>query len=329
MTAPLPKKPWKPRASAIGSYMRCELRALQDRLFHEGELPAEVVREESDMKSYASLGSCGHFTLQDGTRCLFAPRESSFVNFDRLLDPAAPLTEEERKFCSYADLAFDGDLDATLAAYKAGDPRIFQPLPVEWTNASELFGNDIALTREKVRATASLAASKMPTAPDGKPWICESSFENDLMTGHTDFWSQCGTVVGDLKTTSKPPNHGWIKYEHLAQLAGYHLLTGCTKSWILYVDSMRAAWATLIWVDWTRPGHQRYAQQVADYCKLLMSPAIFDVAIPRIGSHCSETWCPYRKCCYQDMMPPPGIVHDAISAKRPTGQLQWGGKVMG
>lgn len=319
--------PWKPRASSIGSYMRCEWRALQDRLVYEGKLPKEH-REDSSAKGYASLGNCGHFTLQDGLRCQFSPRDD--VDLDRIVDlPEDDLTHAEKEFCEYAEAFFDRDLDATLAAYRAGDPRAFQPLPSEWEEASTLFGKDVEATKVKVRALATLAAAKVPRTPDGKPWLCETSLENDYVTGHTDFLSQCSTQVGDLKTTARPPNHGWIKYEHLAQLAVYHLLTGCKTTWILYVDSMRQAWTTLIWVDWTQPGKKKYAEQVESYCKYLMSDAVFEHAIPRLGSHCGETWCPYRKTCYQEMMPAQGITYDAAAAARPTGTLMWGGQAMG
>lgn len=322
MTAPLPKKPWKPRSSSIGMYLQCEWRGLQDRLFHEGRLP-EHDREPFDSPN-ASLGNCGHFTLQDGLRCQFSPRDHDFFNAERLLAENIEFNHEEKEFLEYAETFFEGDIDATIAAYKAGDPRIYQPLPSEWIDASQLFAGDIEITREKVRATASLAASRVPKSPDGKPWLCETLLENDYLTGHTDFLSQDYTVVGDLKTTAQPPNHGWIKYEHLGQLAAYHLLTGCKTSWVLYVDSMRASWVTVVWVDWSKPGLQRYAEQVKDFCKHLMSDAIFDSAVPRLGSHCSKTWCSYRKTCYQEMMPAAGTVFDAAASKRPTGQLQWG-----
>lgn len=319
---------WKPRASAIGSYMRCEWRAVHDRLIFEGKIPAPQ-RDPSESAGYASLGNCGHFVLQDGLRCQFGPRDVKNIDLDKVMQDGTVLGREEKEFAEYCDEFFAGDLDATIAAYKSGDPKIYQPLPSEWQEAATLFGGNMELTQQKVRDTATLAAAKVPKTPDNKPWLCETSLENEYLTGHTDFLSQCYTQVGDLKTTAKPPNHGWIKYEHLAQLAAYHLLTGCKQTWILYVDSMRAMWATLIWVDWTQPGKKAYAEQVEAYCKYLMSDAVFEHAIPRIGSHCSETWCPYRKICYQEMMPPPGIVFDVNATKKLSGQLTWGGKVMG
>ncbi len=322
------KKPWKPRSSSIGYYLRCDHRAVQDRLYHEGKLPPHVIRDDSDASPNAALGNCAHFTLQDGLRCHFSPRDWEAFDVERLME-APDLDREEKEFIEYADVFFGGDLDATLAAYKAGDPKIFQPLPSEWKDASQLFGNSIEATRERVRATATLAATHVPKAPDGKPWLCETLLENEYVTGHTDFLSQDFSQVGDLKTTARPVTHGWIKYEHLGQLTAYHLLTGCKLSWVLYVDSMRAAWATMVWVDWTKPGMQEYARHVKKYCISLMSDRIFDTALPRLGSHCSDTWCQYRKSCYQQMMPPAGIYHDTVTAKRPTGGLVWGGKVMG
>ncbi len=324
MTTICPKKPWKPRSSSIGYYMQCEDRARQDRMYYEGTLP-DHVRPPFDSPK-ASLGNCGHFVLQDGIRGVFSPRDCAF-DFDRLTEASAEgLTDEEKQFGEYCDAFFDGDIDATIDAYKRGDPKIYQPLPSEWTDASRLFGHDIEITREKVRATATLAGAKVPRTPDDKPWLCETSLENEYLTGHTDFLSQDFTIVGDLKTTSKPVDRGRIKTEHMAQLASYHLLTGCQKSWILYVDSMRAAWSTLIWVDWTKAGPKRYAQHVKNFCEFLMSDLIYDLAFPRLGKHCGDGWCPFQSTCYNDIVPPPGTLYEVAKAKRATGQLVWGGK---
>ncbi len=323
MSAPLPKKPWKPRSSSIGGYMACEMRALNDRLHYEGKLP-DYTPEPFDSPN-AALGNCGHFTLQDGLRGIFSPRDHDFFDPDRLLSLAVTgYSDDEKQFLEYADSFFDGDIDATLDAYKAADPRIYQPLPSEWVDAARLFGTDIELTREKVRATATLAAAKVPVTPDGKPWLCETSLANEYLTGHTDFLSQDYTVVGDLKTTGIPLDKGHIKYEHLVQLASYHLLTGCLKSWILYVDSMKASWCTIIWVDWTKPGTKRYAEDVRQFCEYLMSDLIYDLAVPRLGPHCSKMWCPHRKACYEQIVPAKGSVYDVVKTKRAVGQIQWG-----
>ncbi len=324
-------RPWKPRASSIGNYLRCEWRALQDRLIDDGTIPAPMRLPESHREKRespnAALGNCEHFTLQDGIRCEFGPRDTTYLDFDKMeVAPFEQLSREEKEFVEYCQAFFDGDMDATEESYKKGESRIYQPLPSEWTHASELFGNNVDLTKEKARAVATLGASKMPLSPDGKPWLSETHLENDILTGHTDFLSQDYSVVGDLKTTAKPMTHAWIKYEHLAQIVAYHLLTGCKKAWVLYLDSLRASWSVLVWVDFTTPGLQRYAEQISDYCRLLMSDKIFEVAVPRLGSHCSETWCPYGKTCYQEMMPKPGIFYNALEAKRATGQLVWGGK---
>ncbi len=322
-------RPWKPRASSIGNYIRCEWRALQDRLIDDGSIPAPMRLPSSHRKPRespnAALGNCEHFVLQDGIRCEFGPRDTRYLDFDKIeTAPFEQLSREEKEFVEYCRTFFDNDIDATEAAYKAGESRIYQPLPSEWKYASELFGNSLEVTQQKVREVALLGASKVPTTPDGKPWLSETELENDILTGHTDFLSQCRTVVGDLKTTARPMTHAWIKYEHLAQMASYHILTNCKKTWVLYLDSMRAAWSVMVWIDWTLPGMQRYAEQVADFCKLLMSDKIFDVAMPRLGEHCSSTWCAYHDSCYSEMMPPKGILFDATASKRATGTFSWG-----
>lgn len=72
--APNTNQPWKPRGSALGHYVACSCRAAFDRAFHEAALEAteeELKQAEAAKESspYADLGTCIHFTLQDGLKC--------------------------------------------------------------------------------------------------------------------------------------------------------------------------------------------------------------------------------------------------------------------
>lgn len=65
-------KPWKPRASQVGGYMHCEMRAAYDRAIYEGLLPEPpTVTEAKKSSPYADFGTVTHFVLQDGLRCKF------------------------------------------------------------------------------------------------------------------------------------------------------------------------------------------------------------------------------------------------------------------
>ncbi len=269
--------PWRPRASAVGHYMKCLWRATQDRLIHEGVLdPALSIRDSST--AYASLGTCIHFTLQDGTRCRFP-----------------------------------------------GPPADFAPTPQEWEEAAFLFGDNMEITRERVRASATLAATKLPAAPDGKPWRSEDTLENEFVTGHTDFLSEDGTTIGDLKTTSKPTQSSKIKHEHYVQMACYKLLVpSATKGFVLYVDSKTAAWTDVVWIDFLRPDIAFYVEKVREFCLMLMSPMLLSVAYPNLGDHCSNSWCGYTASCYKKFMPPPGTHFNAAITRRPVGATRLG-----
>lgn len=270
--------PWRPRASSVGYYMKCLWRAAQDKLRHYGQLPEGLFHEQDDT-SYADLGTCIHFTLQDGTRCVFP-----------------------------------------------GPPEDHAPTAEEWKSASSHFGGDLEVTRERVRAAATLGAQKLPKAPDGKPWKAEWAYENEWTTGHIDFLSHDGSIVGDLKTTTKPPVNRRIKAEHQAQLAVYHILTGAPKGFVLYVDSMRAAWTTTCWIDFLKPDFQFYCEQVKAFCQFLMSDRLLDVAYPNLDhTNCTGCFCPYTKSCYGRMAFPPGVDYNAVAARMPTGRVGFTG----
>lgn len=269
-------KPWKARASSAGYYMKCMWRAAQDRLIHEGRLDPSQKTEQDDT-SYADLGTCIHFTLQDGTRSRFP-----------------------------------------------GDPKDFAPTQAEWESASKLFGRDMDLTRRRVRDSAALAATMLPKSPDGMPWRSEDEFENEILTGHTDFLSEDRTILGDLKSTSKPPPNGRIKYEHLVQVVGYHLLVPTTqRAFVLYVDSQRAGWATLIWVNFMTPSMQFFIERVREFCVMVMGDHLLNVAYPNLGPHCSDSWCGYKRGCHDTYMPGPGAEFNA-ALRRPTGMMRLG-----
>jgi hypothetical protein len=187
-----------------------------------------------------------------------------------------------------------------------------------------LFGRDMDLTQRRVRDSAALAATMLPKSPDGGPWRSEDELENEYLTGHTDFLAGDESIIGDLKSTSKPPPNGRIKHEHLVQIVGYKLLKPRAKrAFVLYVDSQRAGWATLIWVNFETPSMQFYIERVREFCLMLMSDHLLSVAYPNLGPHCRDTWCGYPKGCHDLYMPGPGAEFNA-TMKRPAGMMRLG-----
>ena len=68
-------EPWKPRSSSVGYYFNCDYRAAYDRAIHEGVAAQEIrdaaAANEAKPKPHAALGTCIHFTIQDGIRATF------------------------------------------------------------------------------------------------------------------------------------------------------------------------------------------------------------------------------------------------------------------
>lgn len=250
----------------MGGYMSCDMRAALDRLIEEGRMPD--IRDKS-MSPYADLGTCIHYTLQDGLRCTW------------------PKTSAEHKYTE-----------------------------LQLLTAAELFSNDLQKTLNIIQRTAAYAAGFVPKSPDGKPWKAEHKFITPVLSGTIDFLSEDHTVIGDLKTTSRKPKNNKAKYPHVIQMVCYHLLTGAKSGWILYVDASGASWNTLVEIDFTTDAMQELAQQVAAYAKYLRSVHLAKIAVPRMGDHCEDNFCPYRLQC-RDRFQPKAGVHNELSMPLP------------
>jgi hypothetical protein len=195
-----------------------------------------------------------------------------------------------------------------------------EPTGEQRATAATLFAGDKDKLEMQVALTAALAAANMPAAPDGKPWLAESAFKMRGLTGHIDFLSQDGTQIGDLKTTSRKPDHARIKADHIWQLIAYYHLVKARrkvepqKAWILYVDSLKAQWALLLWFDFTTEASKELIDHAAAYVKYLRSKRLYKEARPRLGSHCAGSFCPHTASCRDKYIPPAGVPVEAPKA---------------
>lgn len=170
---------------------------------------------------------------------------------------------------------------------------------------------------EMIDAVAACARAALPIPPDGKPWLAETEFKIPAVTGHIDFLSQDYTVIGDLKTTSRKPDHQRPKPEHLWQLACYAV--GVAKrfkvqpqdAWILYADSLRAQWCMLVNIDLTSEAMMEMQAHVEAYSKYLRGAQLYRMARPRMGAHCAGAFCPHVNRCRERFIPPPTTVIEA------------------
>lgn len=192
------------------------------------------------------------------------------------------------------------------------------PKPEMYECAASLFKDDRALLDAAVERATGTAFKGMPPTPDGKPWMAETDVAapHTDITGHIDFLSQDLTVIGDLKTTARKPDHNRIKPAHMYQLAAYAILVEDVlhgrpeKAFVLYVDSLKGAWYMRIWIDLTTPDFRDFMEQVRKYARSLRSPDLFDRAIPRLGQGCSSNFCPYVGICRDKLIPPAGTPED-------------------
>jgi hypothetical protein len=288
----------------MGYFMQCTARAAFTRAIEEGKIAAADVMEDSS-SAYAALGTCIHFVLQDGTKCVF-PKIAN------------PSPKDIREAMSH----YSDDPIATRAALMAGSSRAFQYTQHELETAATLFGGDLDVTRMNIRDCATFAAQYLPKSPDGLPWKAETPCSSKDGTGHIDFLSQDNTVGGDLKTTSKPPPGNRIKPEHLGQLASYALDSGCLKWWVLYVGSMAPFWALRVDIDFTTDAGAEYLERVRRHRTFLRGPKLYDMAIPQLGAHCSDGFCPFKKACKDRYLPEAGVkIEQVVRNKNPIGAM--------
>jgi hypothetical protein len=233
--------------------------------------------------------------------------------FDRAISEGiAALTPEElaavvqaKQSSPYADLGtwiHFATQDGMRCTWGDGDSSTHLPSPEQLVNAAALFDGSAERAMAGIRKSAILAASAMPPAPDGKPWIAEAAFELPQLSGHIDFISADGTHIVDLKTTTRPPVGGRCKPAHLVQVLAYakamELVTGIrpTKATVLYVDSITAAWAEAVHIDLTQDAVHQHREDVWGYADFLRGPHLYDMAVPNLGEACSD-WCPYATIC--------------------------------
>jgi hypothetical protein len=172
---------------------------------------------------------------------------------------------------------------------------------------------------EMIDRVASCARAALPVSPDGKPWLAETGFKLPFISGHIDFLSQDYSTIGDLKTTSRKPDHNRVKAEHLWQGIAYKIgVQGRFKVepktlWFLYVDSLKAQWAMLVTVDLQSEPIRELEFHAREYIKYLRSKALFAKARPRMGMHCSAGFCPHVARCKDRFIPASTTIIEAPS----------------
>jgi hypothetical protein len=184
------------------------------------------------------------------------------------------------------------------------------PTEEQKNNAASLF-SDLEACMDRVVAVSARAAQHVPKPPEGATWLAETAYKQDWLQGHIDFISSDGSVIGDLKTTSRKPDHGKAKAEHLYQLYAYTLLAEAEgadirSGWILYEGSMRD-WSLLVSIDLASPESKQMRTFVRQYVDYLMGTRLAKQAVPHFGHHCTAGFCPHTARCHNLIVPPAGV----------------------
>jgi hypothetical protein len=178
------------------------------------------------------------------------------------------------------------------------------PTAAQWDNASTLFGGNLDSTKRAAFAAASLAAAHLPK---GKSWRAEVRAKNRWTQGTIDLLTTDGEELWDLKTTSKPPLGGAIKAPHLYQLLTYRWLRKTPampkRGGVIYVDAIAASWCNPIAINYESEAIAELTEHIEQYARYLRSDRLFKHAVPRIGTHCSDDWCPYIRICKARFLP--------------------------
>ncbi len=197
--------------------------------------------------------------------------------------------------------------------FPTADAAAYAPSAEEIEVASQLFGGRPEAMHTHSKAVAGLAMEYVPGIDS--TWFAEPAFEAFNLTGHIDFLSPDKKVLVDLKTAQRKPDHNRIKPGHLYQIMAYRkLLLMCTGSapdtgYVLYVDAKGAKWALCLPFDFNSAQAKSLAGTVDKYLDYLLSPALMDLAVPRMGNTCQGDYCPYTPICRDAVIPPAGTVN--------------------
>jgi hypothetical protein len=234
--------------------------------------------------------------------------------FDRLIDMGklAPIPQEPSAYADFGTCTHYKLQTSVGAVFPDGNHA---PSPEQRAVAASLHAD--GKLDEMIDRVAACARAALPVSPDGKPWLAETGFKLPFLSGHIDFLSQDYSTIGDLKTTSRKPDHQRVKAEHLWQGICYKI--GVRRRfkvepknlWYLYVDSLKAQWAMLVHVDLHSEPMREMEQHALEYIKYLRSARLFAQAKPRMGAHCSGGFCPHISRCKDRFVPPPTTIIEA------------------
>lgn len=281
---------WHARASSLGAYNACTMRAWLDHAMKTGRIQPQdwgfdTVDDTNTSSVPADWGTCCHWHAQKGAKCYFPPED----DWNRIAwqDPTTPSALFQQDAAKYTD--------------------------AQWDNGKTLFPDDGTAQRMLDK----IAAEVPKHLPENKRWIAESCFDiPGRLKGHIDFLSHDYEVLVDLKTTSKKPPYGRPKIEHIWQIIGYALgvlhATGSLPKYgyFIYAHS-RGEWCFRTKpIEFHKPMVQGMMSALASRLDLYSNyDALAEAAIPNPGSAC-DNFCPYTKCCRDEILPRGTAVRD-------------------
>lgn len=158
------------------------------------------------------------------------------------------------------------------------------------------------------------ALAKTPALPAGVQWACEvRKYDPKILServsrkgyqgygGVVDMLASDRSQFGDYKFVGRIPEK--VKVDYLWQLASYSIVTGITKSWILWV-TRDGRYSAKMDVDWSEPKMAFLRERVKAFLNFVSTSYFRGWAYPVAGDHCD--WCGHKQRC-PSYSPPPII----------------------
>ncbi len=229
--------------------------------------------------------------------------------FDRLMTESPEIFSAEDLAAVEAKKSSSGYADLGTVIHHAAQSKLgaefpegeHAPKPEQHLNAASIFkGNADASKMAITKASDALAKIIGPDPGNGR-WMAEVKVRRPWITGHIDLLSSCGTVLLDIKTTSKPPYYTHVPPSHVLQVLAY---TQALQELDVHVKQIRIVYIASQSVDWFMdcpfdPNTDAMLRMRADlvaFGKRLKTRKFLDEALPNIGDAC-EQWCPYTSMC--------------------------------
>jgi len=204
-----------------------------------------------------------------------------------------------------------------ITQYKLGCAPPDAPTPEQIASAQTLVGSEEQLIR-RTDECSDLAISQLPKLPHGVTWLAEvPAHDPNLLPerrsrkdptrvegfgGSIDLMASNRSIIVDLKFPTRPPDA--FKIEYVWQLASYAMLTGVSKTLILWVMSTGKSYYSAT-IDWSDSRFASLLPRVRKFVERCGHKHFRDYVYPMAGDHCQ--YCDHKDRCPAKFIPEPQL----------------------